>query len=204
MRGVNKPYAAAAENNKNAILAALTEPLSGASRVLEIGAGTGQHAVHFARALPHLAWQTSDLATEVAGIRMWCDEAALPNLPSPLILDVRERPWPVGEVDAVYAANTVHYMAWSAVAALYAGLDSALSATGTFFLYGPFNYNGTYTSDGNRRLDLWLRGIDSAFAIRDVAELTALAARHGFALVDDVEMPANNRLLWWRRAPSDA
>jgi len=196
---MDKPFIPAAENNKQAILAAARAWLEGVEHVLEIGAGTGQHAVHFAAALPALVWQTSDLAPQLPGIRAWVADAALANLPPPVELDVCARPWPVTGFDAIYAANLVHYMAWASVVALFAEAGERLPPAAPLLLYGPFNYAGRYLSEGNRRLDAWLAARDPAFAIRDFEALDELAVRHGLELCEDAALPANNRLLVWRR-----
>ena len=196
---MDKPYIAAADHNKDAILAALAPRFAPVRTVLEIGAGTGQHAVHFARALPHLCWQTSDRAALLPGIEAWRAEAALANLLPAIALDVATGPWPAGPYDAVYASNTVHCMAWPVVAALFAGVAAVLRPGGLFALYGPFNIDGRYVSEGNRRLDAWLASQDPAWAIRDRAALVALATGTGLELCEDCALPANNRLLFWRR-----
>ncbi|MGR8922072.1 MAG: DUF938 domain-containing protein [Gammaproteobacteria bacterium] len=196
---MSKPFNPAAESNKHAIAAALPAALGAAREVLEIGAGTGQHAVHFAALLPALRWQTSELEAALPGLAAWVEEAALDNLPPPIALDVSARPWPVGQVDAVYSANTVHYMPLEAVDAMLTGIAGLLPPGGRFVLYGPFNYDGRYVSEGNRRLDAWLRSVDSRFAIRDIAELDRPALAHGLERIDDFPMPANNRLLVWQR-----
>ena len=170
--------------------------------VLEIGSGTGQHAVHFAAAMPWLIWQSSDRGDALPGIRLWLDEAALPNTPPPLELDVVAGPWPARRFDAVFSANTLHIMGWPAVLAFFTGVDRVLSETGMLVVYGPFNYRGAYTSDSNRDFDAWLKARDPASAIRDFEAVDALAGDAGLALVDDIAMPANNRCLLWRRAPT--
>ena len=196
---MEKPWIQAAENNKHAILAAITPWLGTVRDVLEIGAGTGQHAVHFAAALPWLRWQCSDRAALLPGIRAWIDEASLPNLPAPLALDVTSQPWPVAACDAVYAANLVHFMPWPAVGAFLAGAATLLEPGAPLLLYGPFKYDGRHVSEGNRRLDAWLAAQDPAFGIRDFAALDKLAGQYAFELCEDAALPANNRLLVWRR-----
>jgi len=194
-----KPYIAAADHNKDPILSALAPRLAQARRVLEIGAGTGQHATHFAATMPWLEWQASERAPMLTAIEAWREEAALPNLPPPIVLDVESGPWPDARYDAVYSSNTVHYMPWPAVRALFAGVSHVLGPAGCFALYGPFNVDGRYVSEGNRRLDAWLRAEDPRFGLRDRADLVALAASEGLHLCEDCAMPANNRLLFWRR-----
>lgn len=199
-----KPYSEACEENKVPILAMLREVFGDRQRVLEIGSGTGQHAVYFASHLPHLRWQTSDLPANLAGIRAWLDEAGLPNLPAPLALDVEQAAWPVGRVDAVFSANTAHIMSWRCVQSMFAGIGCVLDPGGVFTLYGPFSYRGRHTSESNARFDAWIRARDPAAGVRDFEALDALAGTAGLVLEADVEMPVNNRTLVWRKAPSAA
>lgn len=194
----HKPFSPACERNREPILAVLREHFADRHQVLEIGSGSGQHAVYFAAAMPWLAWQCSDVAENLPGIRMWLDEAALPNTPAPLELDVRG-PWPALSVDAVFSANSLHIMGWSEVEALFAGLGTALADAATLVVYGPFNYGGHYTSASNRVFDGWLQARDPRSAIRDFEAVDALARTIGLQLVADVAMPANNRCLVWRR-----
>jgi cyclopropane fatty-acyl-phospholipid synthase-like methyltransferase len=166
--------------------------------VLEIGSGTGQHAVHFARALPQLTWQSSDRVENLAGIRAWLDEAALPNTPAPLELDVTDA-WPSGPFDAVFSANILHIMAWPEVQECFARLPAITSDDATLIIYGPFNYQGDYSSDSNAAFDQWLKARGAHMAIRDAEAVDALATAAGFTLIEDRAMPANNRCRVWRR-----
>ena len=179
----------------------LRDYLAGDQRALEIGSGTGQHAVYFAAALPRLVWQTSDREENLPGIRAWLDDAALPNTPPPLAFDVAGA-WPDATFDAVFSANTLHIMAWSEVQQLFARLPNVSRADATLIIYGPFNYQGRYSSDSNAAFDQWLQARGAHMAIRDAEAVDALAANAGFALVDDIPMPANNRCRVWRRIPS--
>jgi hypothetical protein len=194
----SKPFAPHCERNKDPILAMLQPYFVNCRRVLEIGSGTGQHAVFFAPALPNTVWQTSDLEENLPGIRMWLQEAALPNLPPPLTLDVTGE-WPEQRFDAAFTANSLHIMPWAAVEQLFVGIDSVLEREALFAVYGPFNYHGTYTSESNREFDGWLKQRSALSAIRDFEKVDALANRIGLELVNDHAMPANNRLLVWRR-----
>ncbi|NTV95617.1 MAG: DUF938 domain-containing protein [Thiobacillus sp.] len=194
-----KPYSESSEQNREPILAVLRVAFADRKRVLEIASGTGQHAVHFGAALPHLTWQTSELPANHAGIRAWLDEAGLANVLAPVALDVNDPAWPVAEVDAVFNANTVHIVAWPAVQRMFAGIGRVLAPGGVVCLYGPFNYNGTYTSDSNARFDAWLKARDPASGVRDFEAVNRLAEAQGLRLVDDIEMPVNNRTLIWRR-----
>ena len=194
-----KPHSVASERNRGPILERLREYLPEPATVLEIGAGTGQHAVHFAAAMPWLTWVTTDVAANLPGIRAWIEEAALPNVRGPIALDVLEVPWPVDAADHLFSANTAHIMAWPAVEAMFAGAGRVLPGSGRFFLYGPFNREGAYTSESNRRFDEALRMTDPSMGLRDDVALDELAARAGLERMADLAMPANNRLLIWER-----
>jgi hypothetical protein len=164
---------------------------------LEIGAGTGQHAVHFASHLPHLQWQPTDCEANLAGIGLWVSEAALPNLRAPLQLDVRNSEWPVQTVDYVFSANTAHIMSWPEVELMFAGIARVLRTRGMFALYGPFNRDGRFTSESNQAFDASLRARDPNMGLRDDQALKALGLQHGLAFTAEHAMPANNRLLFW-------
>ena len=198
---IDKPFAPACERNREPILAVLRDRFAERRRVLEVGSGTGQHAVHFAAAMPWLEWQCSDRAESLAGIRAWLDEAGLPNTPPPLQLDVARGPWPAGRFDAVFSANTLHIMGWAEVQAFFAGMAGVLADSASVVVYGPFNRGGAYTSDSNRDFDGWLKARDPRSGIRGFEEVDALARAIGLQLVDDVAMPANNRCLAWQREP---
>ena len=194
----SKPFAPACERNQGPILEILREYFPGRRRVLEIGSGTGQHAVHFAPAFPDAIWQTSDVEENLPGIRLWLDEAALPNLPAPLTLDVTQR-WPNESFDAIFSANSLHIMPWSAVEQFFEGVGRVLERGGILSVFGPFNYDGRYTSDSNREFDGWLKQRSALSGIRDFEAVDGLAQRIGCTLLKDHTMPANNRLLVWRR-----
>ena len=196
-----KPHAPACERNRDPILAVLRRHFAGRRHVLEVGSGTGQHAVYFARAMPWLAWQASDVAEHLPGIRAWLDDAGLPNTPAPLELDVGSPTWPVVPADAVFTANTLHIMGWDEVRAFFRGVDAVLRGApgGMLAAYGPFNYGGTFSSDSNRDFDAWLKARDPRSGIRDFEAVDGLAREAGLELLDDVAMPANNRCLVWQR-----
>lgn len=194
-----KPYSEACERNRDPIFAVIQPLLAARRAVLEIGSGTGQHAVYFAAKLPHLIWHTSDREMYHAGIQLWLDEAALENVRPPLSLDVTQTPWPAMTVDAVYSANTAHIMHWPEVEAMFAGVGGLLPAGGIFLLYGPFNDHGCYTSDSNRRFDEQLKSRDPLSGIRDAEALDRLAQQAQLQARGDVAMPANNRILWWEK-----
>jgi len=205
---IDKPYSPACERNREPILALLRERFADRRHVLEVGSGTGQHAVHFAAAMPWLVWQCSDRREYLPGIRLWLDEAGLANTPAPLELDVARRPWPAATLperqepdrfDAAYSANTLHIMSWREVEAFFAGLDTALTDDAALAVYGPFNRAGAFTSASNAAFDASLKGRDPAMGIRDFEAVDALARAIGLRLVVDAPMPANNRLLLWHR-----
>ena len=203
-----RPYAPACDRNRDPILAVLHRHFADRRHVLEIGSGTGQHAVYFAAAMPWLRWQCSDRHDALPGIQAWLDEAALPNTPPPVSLDVASGPWPRavtsdGGFDAMFSANTLHIMGWPEVERFFAGLDGVLSADAVAVVYGPFNYGGHYTSESNREFDGWLKARDPRSGIRDAEQVDALARRAGLRLIEDVAMPANNRCLVWRRGGTD-
>ncbi|MEO6798349.1 MAG: DUF938 domain-containing protein [Rhodanobacter sp.] len=195
---MDKPHSPACERNRDPILEVLLDYFADRHHVLEIGSGTGQHAVHFAAALPQLIWQSSDRSENLAGLRAWLDEAALANTPAPLELDVTGR-WPSGPFDAVFSANTLHIMDWSEVRQMFARLPTILADNAILVVYGPFNHHGHYGSDSNAAFDQWLKARGAHMAIRDAEAVDALAAAAGFNLIEDRSMPANNRCRVWRR-----
>ncbi len=199
-----KPYAAACDENRDPILSAIQPLLASCHHVLEIGSGTGQHAVYFGSHMPHLTWQTSDLAQHHPGIQQWLNEAALNNVLSPLALDVTAETWPTTRYDAVFSANTAHILSYSAVEALFAGLPRILLDGGLFLLYGPFNYQGNYTSQSNAEFDQWLKRRDPRSGIKHFEDLNQLAQTHRLTLQHDIAMPANNHILCWQKDPASS
>jgi cyclopropane fatty-acyl-phospholipid synthase-like methyltransferase len=193
-----KPFSAASDRNREPILTILRAWFADRRRVLEIGSGTGQHAVHFAAAMPQLLWQCSDRAENLTGLRLWLDDAAMPNTPPPLELDVKGL-WPTTRYDAVFSANTLHIMSWNEVEQMFAKLPAVTTDNACIAIYGPFNIDGRFTSESNAAFDRDLKMRDTHMGIRDVADVDALASQAGFDLGDDVVMPANNRLRLWTR-----
>ena len=197
---MDKAFSPASERNGPPILAVLKDAFADCRRVLEIGSGTGQHAVYFGARLPHLVWQTSDLPDNHPSILAWQSEAALPNVLPPLALDVRQpwMQWPQAPFDAVFSANTLLILPWPAVESMFAGIGHMLQDGGMLCIYGPFNVGGAYTSDSNARFDAALRAQSAQMGIRDIEQVLQLAQQQGLELLDDHAMPANNRLLVWR------
>ena len=194
-----KAYSEACDQNRGPILSILRDEFRATRQVLEIGSGTGQHAVYFGQHLRHLQWQTSDLPENHASIHAWLDEAGLDNVLRPLVLDVLCGPWPTQSYDGVFSANTTHIMNRNMVEHMFRGIGQALQRHGTLCLYGPFNYNNSYTSPSNERFDAWLRSRDPASGLRNFEDLDVLASDNDMVLRADHEMPANNRLLVWKK-----
>jgi cyclopropane fatty-acyl-phospholipid synthase-like methyltransferase len=194
---LEKPFSQACENNQQAIFAVLERVFAKAQQVLEIGSGTGQHAAYFAPRLPHLIWQTSDQAEYHPGINAWLDVTSAENLRRPLLLNVDMPQWPIATVDAVFSANTCHIMGWASVVNMFKQLAKVLSAGGTLAIYGPFNYDGQFTSPSNANFDQWLKQRGAHQGIRDFEAVDKLAREAGMSLLEDNAMPANNRLLVW-------
>jgi SAM-dependent methyltransferase len=195
---VDKPFAPACDRNREPILAVLRALLADRRMVLEVGSGTGQHAVHFAATLQHLRWQTSDVRANLPGICLWLADAALPNTPAPIALDVAGA-WPTTQYDAVYTANTLHIMGWPEVQTFFERVGSVLNPGGLVIVYGPFKYLGLDTSASNAAFDASLRASDPQRGVREFELVDALARAAGLELVEDRAMPANNRLATWRR-----
>jgi SAM-dependent methyltransferase len=194
-----RPFSQACANNQQPILEIIRPLFAGVDTVLEIGSGTGQHAAYFGAAMPELRWQTSDRPENHAGINAWRASARLPNVPPPLALDVSE-PWPIDRTQAIFCANVIHIISWPEVEQLFAGIARHLRAPGIVCFYGPYNYDGHFTSDSNARFDQWLKARDPKSGIRDFEAVDALARKAGLALQADHAMPANNRCLVWRLA----
>ena len=204
-----KPFSAACARNAEPILQLLRVHFADRRSVLEIGSGTGQHAVHFAAALPELTWQASDRADNLPGIRLWLDDAALPNTPAPLEFDVARHASPLARsgvaasdlrYDAIFSANTLHIMSWAEVEALFERLPALAAPDARVVIYGPFNHDGRHTSASNAAFDRSLKRQAPHMGIRDAANVDALAGAAGFDLIEDAAMPANNRCRVWRRA----
>jgi cyclopropane fatty-acyl-phospholipid synthase-like methyltransferase len=190
----------ACERNKGPILAVLSAELAASRRVLEIGSGTGQHAVHFAAHLPHLIWQPSELRENLPQLAERIRLEGTPNLAPPIALDVRATPWPQVGADAIFSANTLHIMSWDDVQQFFGGVGAVLGGDDAVLcVYGPFRYGGRYTSDSNAEFDAYLKARDPRSGIRDFEALERLAHEQRLALSADHPMPANNRTLVWRR-----
>ncbi len=186
------PFAPAAERNRGPILEALTPRLPGAARVLEIGSGTGQHAVAFTSALSGVRWWPTERRGELPGLVARVAAEGGPNLCEPVELDVLRGPWPDGPFEAVFTANTAHIMHWPGVCAMLAGAGRVLAPGGKLFIYGPFRRGGRHTAASNARFDQSLRRADPGRGVRDLEALESEAEQHQLSLHEIIEMPANN------------
>jgi len=196
----HKPYSESCDQNRDPILEVIQPLLKEKESVLEVGSGTGQHAVYFAKEMPHLIWQTSDQEVYHEGIKRWLDDAKLDNTPPPIPLNVSTDTWPTQSFDAVFSANAVHIMAWDNVVDFFKNAPKLVNKGGLFILYGPFNYNQQYTSESNARFDIWLKQRDPQSAIRDFEALDELAQKAEMTLQSDHDLPANNRILVWEKS----
>jgi cyclopropane fatty-acyl-phospholipid synthase-like methyltransferase len=195
------PFSAACERNKDPILEVLRVRFADRTQVLEIGSGTGQHAVYFAQELAHLTWHPTEQLAYLADLTERVKLEGPHNVRAPTLLDVRQAVWPVHGVDAMFTANTLHIMSWSEVMALFNGIGTVLAPGGVLCVYGPFRYAGRYTSDSNREFDLMLQERDPESGLRDIEAVSLLADQYGLRLDADFDLPANNRLLVFTKEP---
>jgi len=195
-----KWFTSSAERNKDPILHLLTRVLPPRGVVLEIASGTGQHLIHFAKALSGLTWQPSDSDAELrksVGLRI--EEERLANAKTPIELDVMRHPWPLVAAEAVVCINLIHVAPWSATQALFDGAKTLLPGGHVLFLYGPYRRFGRHTSPSNERFDSDLRAHDPEWGLRDIEDVSEVALARGFVLSEIVEMPANNFSLVFKR-----
>ncbi|MDH5777433.1 MAG: class I SAM-dependent methyltransferase, partial [Gammaproteobacteria bacterium] len=153
--------------------------------------------VYFAPELAELIWQPSDVKENLSGIQMWLDESSAENILAPIELNVTQQQWPQEHYDVVFSANSLHIMGWSEVEAFFSGIGQVLQSGGSLLVYGPFNYNGQFTSESNARFDVWLKQRDAKSGVRDFEAIDQLANKVGLKLENDYAMPANNRILHW-------
>lgn len=201
MNDSDLPYSQACENNKSPILSVLNQAFANCQQVLEIGSGTGQHAVYFASQLAHLSWQSSDQHCNLPALAERIRRAALINLPLPLALDISGDSAPAQRFDGIFTANTLHIISWPLVKRLFSRLNEFAAPQATLCIYGPFNYQGQFTSASNQAFDASLKSRDPAMGIRHSEDILQLAAAQDFLLQQDIAMPANNRLLCFKREP---
>lgn len=196
------PFSQACENNQHPIFEQLKNYLTTAENVLEIGAGTGQHAVYFANNLPDIHWHSADLSINHQHLSQRFKLSSLDNIYGPYELDLNQdwlsllRPLTVDRpITSVFSANTLHIVAWPLVERFFESVAALLPTNGKLFVYGPFNYDGQFTSESNAEFDLWLKARDQQSGIRDIEAITELADNHALTLKKDTTMPANNRFL---------
>jgi cyclopropane fatty-acyl-phospholipid synthase-like methyltransferase len=195
---MNKPCSEACLRNQEPIYQVLSNWFNESGRVLEIGCGTGQHSVYLCQRMPHLQWLPSDLEAAIAGAKLWIEEAALDNLQSPVMLDLSADTWDIPRFDYIFTANTLHFVSWERVENLFTLAANHLYPNGRLAIYGPFNVNQAFTSEGNERLDQWVKSINPNAGIKDRKDIIQLAALKGFSLEESCTMPANNMMLLFR------
>ncbi len=196
---MEKPFIGAAERNKEYIFEQLKELFSGFTTVLEVGSGTGQHAVYFSSKLKHLSWQPSDLSQCLSGISAWCNETPMANLLAPMELDISKWRGLTKRYDAVFASNVIHYIESGYIEKFFFGSRKALKSNGFLVLYGPFKHDNEYSSVGDKQLDVMLKLENKSFGIRNLEELKQTACLHDFELFKSINLPANNKLLCWKK-----
>ena len=194
-----KKFSDAAEQNKQPILNILKQTFSNTSQVLEIGSGSGQHAVYFAAHLPHLTWQPSDLQDNLSSIQAWMAEEHLENIQDPLELDVKSHPWPITDIDAIFTANTFHIMPWTEIQHFFLGVGEHLGDQGRLVVYGPFSFGGHHVSTSNERFDLYLKQRDPLSGVRDFDDVDKLASTQNLRFIKHFPMPVNNSCLYWQK-----
>ncbi|MEI6146287.1 MAG: DUF938 domain-containing protein [Methylococcales bacterium] len=191
----NKPFSQACENNKEPILQIIRQVFANTTHVLEIGSGTGQHACYFSQHLPYLIWQPSDKPENIACINLLQESCRQVNLKPAIALNVTDKTWPFDSIDAVFTANTLHIMSEQEVQIAFDRLSLYLNPKALLCIYGPFNYNGTFTSDSNARFENLLKSQNPLSGIKNIEDILLLGTDRGIHLINDFEMPANNRLL---------
>ena len=193
------PYSQASENNKQAILDVFEQKLQGKSSVLEIGGGTGQHAVFFGEKFPNIFWQSTDVAENITMLNLRIAHADLKNVPLAFTLNADDLLWSTGKYDAIFTANTLHIMSSKSVEKLFAKISDHLNVNGIVLAYGPFKYAGEFTTESNASFDLWLKERNSHCGVRDFERVNELAKHAGLTLLEDNSMPASNQLLIWTK-----
>jgi hypothetical protein len=189
-----------AERNKGPIAEVLARVLPESGTVLEIASGTGQHTVHFARAMPNLTWQPSEPDAEcLRSIAGWLATESPPNVNAPVHLDVGSHVWPVSSAAAIVCINMIHIAPWSATEALFRGSEQILSSGGILFLYGPYRRQGQHTSPSNEVFDRQLRARNPEWGVRNLEDAALLANAQSFELQDAYDMPANNLSVVFRK-----
>lgn len=197
-----KPFSPACERNREPILRVLKEVITPHDRrLLEVGAGTGQHATYFAPEFPWLEWHPTDKSENLPGMQLWLNEANISTIQKPVRLDVSSDDFPKLKFDVVFTANTLHIMSWKSCKSFFKLLGNRLREGSRAIFYGPFNYDGAFTSESNAQFDQWLKERDPVSGIRSFEDVQRAMENNGFEFLEDYEMPANNRILVFQRLP---
>jgi len=197
---MSKPFSESCERNKEPILEVLQQVITKKDqRLLEVGTGTGQHAVHMAPHFPWLDWYPTDMSDKIAGMSLWFSEAKIPNIQKPVRLDVSSDDFPKLKFDVVFTANTLHIMSWKSCKSFFKLLGNRLREGSRAVFYGPFKYNGEHTSESNAKFDDWLKEQNPESGVRNFDDIARAMEKNGFYLVEDIQMPANNRTLVFQR-----
>lgn len=196
-------FSGSADRNKEPILNVVSDVLMESKQVLEIGSGTGQHALFFAKNMPHLMWYPTDCGDYLQPLIEHMAVNSRDNIGTTIELDVRDLPWRLNHIkdaiDVIYTTNTLHIMGWEEVENFFTGVGQVLSTNGHLIVYGPFKYKGNYTTPSNADFDLWLKDRNKKSGIRDFEVVNGLANHIGLTLLADHSMPANNQCLIWQR-----
>ena len=197
---MNKPMSTAAERNQEPILKVLKDFITYEDRrLLEVGSGTGQHAVYFAPHFPQLEWHPTDVSGKLKGIKQWMHEAGVRNIQPPVRLEIGKDDFPKLKFDVVFTANTFHIMPWKEGKSLIKLLGHRLREGSRAIFYGPFKYDGQFTSPSNEAFDRQLKESDPTSGIRAFEDINKAMIKNGFELIDDIDMPANNQMLIYSR-----
>ncbi len=192
-------FSPSCERNQAVILTELMAKFTSGYQVLEIGSLSGQHAIHFSENIPDIKWQPSDLHENLSALTQNVTDALLKNCQSPIVLDVADKhQWPDSKYEAIFTANTLHIMSWQHVEKLFENIKHVCQKGTLLCIYGPFKYQGEYTSASNENFQLWLKNRDLESGIRDFEKVNELAIKQGFTLISDKNMPANNQLITWQ------
>lgn len=197
---MSKPFSQACENNKQYILEKICAEFSAGSHVLEIGSCTAQHVTYFAEWMCSVQWQPSDLPENLPTLLAGLAGCTRGNVAAPLALDVSQPDWPLAQVDGIFTANTLHIMPYAHVEQFFHGVKRTLRPAGKLCVYGPFKYQGEFTSPSNARFDEWLKQRNPLSGVRDFEQIDTWARQAGLQLQVDYAMPANNQLLVWKKA----
>ncbi|MEM7646303.1 MAG: DUF938 domain-containing protein [Pseudomonadota bacterium] len=194
-----KPYALSCDRNTEHILKVFQEKLVGKNSFLEVGAGTGQHAISMAPHFPDMVWTLTDRKENHPGISLWLRDFPRANVRGPLEYEIGQSDFPSGDIDVVFCANVLHIISWDLCLELFQDMGESLKKGTVFIAYGAYNYDGKFTSESNEKFNQWLIDRDPQSAIRDFEKVCDELRKRGFDLQEDIEMPANNRMLFFEK-----